>query len=93
MGIAGFIFRGDLVFDFVLVTTGVRPNTDFLRDSGIQLGIKGTVVVNKYMQTNFTYIYAAGDCVQTASIITGQPVYYDPVILAARLGRKHTKSK
>lgn len=66
---------GDLVFDFVLVATGVRPHTDFLLESGITLGIKGAVVVDRYMQTNYPYIYAAGDCAQTTSIITGKPAY------------------
>ncbi len=67
--------KGDLSFDFVLIATGVVPNTAFLQDSGIELGIKGSVVVNKQLQTNYPYIYAAGDCAQTTSIITGKPAY------------------
>ncbi|HAP32534.1 MAG TPA: hypothetical protein DCQ14_05725 [Firmicutes bacterium] len=66
---------GDLFYDFVLIATGVQPNTAFLRQSGIELGIKGAVVVNKSLQTNHPHIYAAGDCAQTTSIITGRPVY------------------
>lgn len=66
---------GDLFYDFVLIATGVQPNTAFLRESGIELGIKGAVVVNKYLQTNYPHIYAAGDCAQTTSIVTGRPVY------------------
>ena len=67
--------KGDLVFDFVLIATGVAPNTAFLQNSGIELGIKGAVVVNKQLQTNYPYVYAAGDCAQTTNIITGQPAY------------------
>lgn len=67
--------KGELVFDFVLVATGVEPNTAFLQGSGIELGIKGSIVTNKYLQTNYPYIYAAGDCAQTTSIITGRPAY------------------
>ncbi len=66
---------GELVFDFVLVATGVRPQTDFLEGSGITLGLKGAVAVNKRLQTNYPFIFAAGDCAQTTSVITGQPAY------------------
>jgi len=66
---------GDLYYDFVLIATGVQPSTAFLRENGIELGIKGAVVVNKYLQTNYPHIYAAGDCAQTTSIVTGRPVY------------------
>jgi CoA-dependent NAD(P)H sulfur oxidoreductase len=67
--------QGDLSFDFILIATGVEPNTAFLQGSGIELGIKGSVAVNKQLQTNYPYIYGAGDCAQTTSIITGRPAY------------------
>lgn len=77
--------KGNLIFDFVLVATGVKPNTDFLKDSGIKLGIKGAVSVNEHLQTNYPYIYAAGDCAETTSIVTGQPAY---VPLAPRANKE-----
>lgn len=67
--------KGVLDFDFVLVATGVEPNTSFLKSSGIELGSKGAIVTNSYQQTNYSYIFAAGDCAQTTSVITGQPAY------------------
>ncbi len=76
---------GNLTFDFVLIATGVEPNTAFLKDSGIGLGIKDAVSVNKHLQTNYPYIYAAGDCAETTSIITGQPAY---VPLAPRANKE-----
>jgi len=54
--------------DIVVMAAGVKPNTDFLKDSGITMG-KWGITVNEQMQTNFPDIYAVGDCVQTKSLI------------------------
>ncbi|WP_088104403.1 FAD-dependent oxidoreductase [Halalkalibacter urbisdiaboli] len=48
--------------DLVLVAIGIRPNTDFLKDSGLHLEESGAINVNAYMETNLPDIYAAGDC-------------------------------
>lgn len=48
--------------NFVGLTTGVSPNIDFLKGSGITLG-KG-VKVNQYLETNISNIYAIGDCAE-----------------------------
>ncbi len=65
----------DIRYDFVLVATGVNPNTELLTETPIQLGIKNAVKVNKFLQTNYDYIYAAGDCTETINLITGKPAY------------------
>lgn len=44
------------------ITTGVSPNVAFLKDSGIALG-RG-VRVDQFMRTNFSTIYAVGDCAE-----------------------------
>lgn len=49
----------DLEADLVVVSAGVRPAVDYLRDSGIELA-QG-VVVNEYMESSVPGIYAAGD--------------------------------
>ncbi len=47
--------------ELVILSVGVRPNTAFLNDTGLEM-VKGTLVVNSRMQTNLPHIYAAGDC-------------------------------
>ncbi|MDM5153889.1 FAD-dependent oxidoreductase [Bacillus sp. DX1.1] len=54
--------KGTYKTDFVLVSVGVQPNTDFLEGTTIRTNKKGAVEVNAYMQTNVEDIYAAGDC-------------------------------
>ena len=48
--------------DFMVVGAGVKPNTDFLTDSGLEMD-RG-ILVNHRMETNLPGIYAAGDVAQ-----------------------------
>lgn len=56
--------------ELVIVAIGVRPNLDFLTDSGVQ--IEMGIVVNEFMQSSVPTIYAAGDIAQATSILTGE---------------------
>jgi NAD(P)H-nitrite reductase large subunit len=55
--------------DAVIVATGIRPNLDFAQGSGLHLD-KG-VLVNERMQSNFNFIYAAGDIAQGPDLLGG----------------------
>jgi NAD(P)H-nitrite reductase large subunit len=54
----------------VIQAVGVRPSTQFLADSGIDL--QGGVLVNERMETNVPGIYAAGDVTMTIDSITSE---------------------
>ncbi|MGD7022658.1 CoA-disulfide reductase [Rossellomorea vietnamensis] len=60
--------------DFIIVAAGVRPQTKLAEDAGLSIGKTGGIVVNEYMQTSDTSIYAVGDAVESKSAITGKPV-------------------
>ena len=77
---------GELTFDFVLVASGVAPNTALLKETKIELGLRNAIKVNSYLQTNYDYIYAAGDCTQTVNMITGRPVYVPLALKANKEG-------
>ena len=57
---SGEVFEGDLFG----LGIGIRLNTDFLQNSGLDIG-KG-LVVNEYLETNIPDIYAAGDVAEFA---------------------------
>lgn len=78
--------KGTLQYDFVLVATGVMPNTGFLKDTPIELGLKNAVKVNEFLQTNYDYIYAAGDCAETRNMITGKSAYVPLALKANKEG-------
>ena len=78
--------RGELVYDLVIVATGVKPESTLARDSGIELGVKDAIRVNEYMQTNYPYIFAAGDCAETRNLITGKPAHVALALKANKEG-------
>ena len=61
-----------LTADMVLLSIGVRPNTQLAKDAGLTLGKRG-ISVNKYMQTSDADVYAVGDAVEYPHPITGEP--------------------
>jgi NAD(P)H-nitrite reductase large subunit len=60
--------------DLVIVATGIRPNLDLVQGSGIKTD-KG-ILVNDRMQTNFPFIYAAGDVAQGPDLLGDQPAVH-----------------
>ena len=58
--------------DMVVLAIGVTPDTALARDAGLELGIKGSIVVNDRMETSVPDIYAVGDAVQVKNFVTGQ---------------------
>lgn len=57
--------------ELAVIAVGVRPNTEFLKDSGIALD-HGKVLVDNKLRTNIEHIYAVGDCAMVTNRITGQ---------------------
>ena len=56
--------------DLLIAATGVKPNLDLLAGSGIshQRGI----LVNSHLQTSAPDVFAAGDCIESPDLITGE---------------------
>lgn len=73
--------------DLVLIATGVRPNVDLARSSGIEIGVTGAIAVNDRMETSVADIYAVGDCMEEYHALTGKPVYRPMGSTANKTGR------
>ncbi len=93
----GVLAQGQqLKADVVVLSLGIRPNTAFLKDSGIELLPNGTIAVDAQMKTNLPYVSAAGDCVSVFNRITGKREWspmgssanMEGRTLAERLGQK-----
>ena len=63
-----------LTADLVILAIGVTPDTAFLKDSGIELGTRGHILVNDHMVTSIPSIYAVGDAIEVKDFINGQAV-------------------
>ncbi len=59
--------------DLVVLSIGVRPDSMLARDAGLELGQRGHIRVNGFMQTSDPDIYAAGDAIETEDFITHEP--------------------
>jgi NADPH-dependent 2,4-dienoyl-CoA reductase/sulfur reductase-like enzyme len=73
--------------DFILLGTGVRPNSEIAKDAGIELGFANAIKVDEYMRTNIPDIFAAGDCATARSYITNEDTYLPLGTTANRQGR------
>ena len=51
--------------DIVIMSIGVKPDTELARAAGLTLGVRGHLVVDEYQRTSNPDIYAAGDAVET----------------------------
>jgi len=58
--------------DMAVLAIGVTPDTALAKEAGLDLGIKGSIVVNDRMETSVPDIYAAGDAVQVKHFVTGE---------------------
>ena len=56
--------------NMVVMAIGVAPETTLAKDAGLELGIKGSIVVNDRMETSVPDIYAVGDAVQIRNFVT-----------------------
>ncbi|MCD1147523.1 FAD-dependent oxidoreductase [Peptoniphilus sp. KCTC 25270] len=67
---------------------GVRPETEFLKGSGIELGMKDGIVVNENYETSVKDIYAIGDAIIVKHTITGEDAMIALASPANRQGRQ-----
>ena len=80
---------------FVGLTTGVRPNIDFIKNTDIATN-RG-ILVNKYLETNQSSIYAIGDCSEQQEPQTGrrsiEAVWYTGRMMGETLAQTLTGNK
>ncbi len=67
--------------DLVLLSAGIRPNTDLAIQAGIETGVTGGILVDEYFRVRrngavLDDVLAAGDCAEVKNVITGKPVVY-----------------
>ena len=80
---SGAIFDADLV----VLSIGVKPDTELARTAGLALGPRGHIVVDEFQRTSDPDIYAAGDAVETIDRILGDKIVVPMGGPANRQGR------
>lgn len=79
--------KGEIEADVVIIATGVRPNTEFVKNTNINMLPNGAIIVDEFGRTSVEGIYAAGDCATIKNIVSGQDTYVPLATGANKLGR------
>lgn len=64
--------KGEIAADMVLLAIGVSPDSSLAKEAGLELGIKGSILVNDRMETSDPDIYAVGDAIRVKHFVTGE---------------------
>ncbi|MDP4208244.1 MAG: FAD-dependent oxidoreductase [Bacteroidota bacterium] len=73
--------------DMVLLSIGVRPTLQLAKETGLELGEAGGLLVNTQLQTSDPDIYAAGDMIEVEHRVNGKKVRIPLAGPANRQGR------
>lgn len=73
--------------DMVLLSIGVRPTLQLAKETGLELGESGGLLVNDQMQTSNPDIFAAGDMIEIEHRVNGRKVRIPLAGPANRQGR------
>jgi CoA-disulfide reductase len=95
-GVQSFIEQGKKVIlsdgteiptDMTILSIGVRPENELAKTAGLELGERGGIVINEYLQTSNEDIYAVGDAVEVVDYINGTKAMIPLAGPANRQGR------
>ncbi len=58
--------------DAVILSMGYRPNSELAKASGADINEKGFIIVDGYLRTNLSDVFAAGDCAEKRDFATNK---------------------
>lgn len=73
--------------DMIILSIGVKPETNIAKECGLKLNQRGAIVVDKYMKTSDNNIYALGDAVEIMDFVNKKPTMIPLAWPANRQGR------
>ena len=76
-----------VVTEFVVLSIGLRPNSQLAKDAGLELNERGGVRVDRLMRTTDEHIFAVGDIAETDDFTTGEKMQYQLAGPANKEGR------
>lgn len=79
--------KGEYPADVVIMALGIRPSTDFIKESNIKMLKNGAILVDGKGKTSLPDVYAAGDCASIYHKIRKDNVYIPMGTNANKQGR------
>lgn len=74
--------------DLTILSVGVEPENGLAKVAGIELGLRGGILVNEHYETSQKDIFAVGDAIVVKQEITGQDALISLASPANRQGRQ-----
>lgn len=74
--------------DITILSVGVAPDSELASQAGIELGLRGGILVDQNYQTSQKHIYAVGDAIIVKQEITGKDALISLASPANRQGRQ-----
>ncbi len=78
--------------DAAILGLGVRPEVSLAQGAGIELGTRGGIKVNSFLETSIPHIWAVGDVIEVENYITHEPSLIALAGPANRQGRSVANS-
>ena len=66
-----FADNSSIEVDMLVISAGIKPRDEIAKKSGLEVGPRGGIVVNDYMQTNDHNIFAIGECALHNGMVYG----------------------
>lgn len=85
--VVGLKDGSSVVSDIVILAIGVTPDTAFIKNTAIELGARGHIIVDEYMKTSADGVYAVGDAILVKDYVSGEDVAIPLAGPANRQGR------
>lgn len=87
--ITGMQFSDDtrIDVDMLVISAGIKPRDELAKLCGLEVGHRGGIVVNEYLQTNDANVFAIGECALFQGMIYGlvAPGYEMADVVATKL--------
>jgi NADPH-dependent 2,4-dienoyl-CoA reductase/sulfur reductase-like enzyme/rhodanese-related sulfurtransferase len=64
----------ELRVDLAIIGVGVRPDSSLAREADLEIGERGGIRVNEFLQTSDPHIYALGDAIEFPHPLLGKPM-------------------
>ena len=84
-----FADESELSVDMLVISTGIRARDELARQSDLETGPRGGIIINDYLQTNDPGVFAIGECAVHKDFVYGlvAPGYEMAEIMATNICR------
>src|SRR5919112_1574219 len=65
--------NGEVAAELAIIATGAEPEVTLAEEAGAQIGPSGAIWVDKHLKTSLPDVWAAGDCVESVNLVSGEP--------------------